>query len=81
MTTWRDIKTAPYGGQFVLLYSSSNKDIYIGCYLKNTAMNRYLYQNMDDEAEFEEGWYLADDPNARLLDDITHWMPLPERPE
>lgn len=82
--TWRPVETAPKDGSAVLLYSSTNMKAENGRW----ALTSQLSGIEDQSADAAEGYwvekpYIGRDLELysyRLIQDVSHWMPLPEPP-
>lgn len=75
MSEWKPIETAPKDGTFVLLYSPDAKEpsIFVGYFISHVDGDEWF-------SEWHDAWV---DDGAKVISDVTltHWMPLPERPE
>lgn len=75
MSEWKTIESAPKDGTIILLYENNKDGMELGCC--GVGVGFWMYQ---DPWKGEEYWADAYSMDL-LMDNPTHWMPLPQPPK
>lgn len=79
---WQPIETAPKNGTVVLIYRKIEAEYAAEGWAEGSKPGEMLcvWEARWCEPDFSEGYWADPGDMGRVMDDPTHWMPLPSPP-